>query len=169
MGRSEARLSAESEVSEACLGQNGLNYVFIISTPMSSSSDDGAFGGVIEQFYGQFMAAPTEQRHYQLDTKVCECDYGDCERMCTYLDEHGDQPLARAMNEAISVIQHILEKCDKIAISFNGGKDATVVLHLVRLVSLIEARKRGEKPHAFFREHFVSFVIHNDPQFREVA
>lgn len=74
------------------------------------------------------------------------------------------------MRESVAVIQHVLEKCDKIAISFNGGKDATVVLHLVRLVCLIEANKCDDvTPHSFFKRHFTCFVIHNDPQFREVA
>ena len=130
---------------------------------MSSSSDDKAFGPAIESFYGQFMEAPVEQRHYQLDAGVRECDYSDCERMLAYMGEHGGQPLARVMRESLAVIRHVMEKSDKIAISFNGGKDATVVLHLVRLICLAESKKHdGVTPHGFFKQHFTCFVIHND-------
>lgn len=131
---------------------------------MSSASDDRALGDAAEQFYAQFMQAPTGRRHYQLDSRVRECDYSDCERMLVYLNAHADQPLAKAMRESVAIIQRVLQKSDRVAISFNGGKDATVVLHLARLVSLMEARERENvTPHGFFKQHFTSFVIHNDP------
>lgn len=46
--------------------------------------------------------------------------------------------LGKRLNDSVRIIRNILKENKMVAISFNGGKDATVVMHLVRLACYLE-------------------------------
>ncbi|CAL6001481.1 FAD_synthetase [Hexamita inflata] len=124
----------------------------------------------IESFYGHFLEKPPESGSYQLDDSTVDVNYGDCNRILRFIAENENSPLAIRINEALIIIRRVMRDVNKIALSFNGGKDATVVLHLVRCACVMQTQYQHDMtPHQFFKKHIVPFVIHTDPQFKEVA
>eukprot|EP00703_Trepomonas_sp_PC1_P003551 JAP93055.1 Phosphoadenosine phosphosulfate reductase family protein [Trepomonas sp. PC1] len=124
----------------------------------------------LESFYGHFMEKPPLACSYKIDDKFRKTDYGDCNRILQFVQNNETHPLSVAITEALSLIRQFLRKEPKVALSFNGGKDATVVMHLVRCACVMQTEYfHDQSPHEFFKEHIVPFVIHTDAQFKEVA
>lgn len=59
---------------------------------------------------------------------------GTSEKLDVFINEIQDKSLRKRLVKSIEVIDDVLNKYgpDKIAISFNGGKDCTALLHLLR-------------------------------------
>ena len=78
---------------------------------------------------------------YQIDAPPGEGHYDDCNGILQFLLKHCEEPLAAMVSEAVTIIRAILRQAasqrQRVGLSFNGGKEATVVLHLVRCVCLM--------------------------------
>ncbi|GKT32428.1 hypothetical protein ADUPG1_006592 [Aduncisulcus paluster] len=60
----------------------------------------------------------------------------DCSAMAS-LALYGESELAIRMRESLGVIFSAMEKYKRVAFSFNGGKDCTVLLHLLRTAAFL--------------------------------
>ena len=80
---------------------------------------------------------------------------------------------AQKINQALIVIRMAMRQYRKLAFSFNGGKDNTVVLYLIRaacLQAVLEENSdfEGTTPHELLRSRFVFFYVHNEVQIKQV-
>ena len=97
----------------------------------------------LQSFHRNFLRRPVEECTYQIHAQAGEGHYDDCNIILQYIQEHDGQPLAVMISEAITIIRAIMCQAalqhERVGLSFNGGKEATVVLHLVRCACLMQA------------------------------
>lgn len=74
---------------------------------------------------------------------------------------------------ALVVIRMAMRQYRRLAFSFNGGKDNTVVLYLIRAACLQAVTEEnsdfeGITPHELLRSRFLFFYVHNEVQIKQV-
>ncbi|KAH0572830.1 FAD synthetase [Spironucleus salmonicida] len=117
-----------------------------------------------------FSQKPNQSSNFQLSPIINSVDYSDCDRVLAFIMQYPQHPLSQQIQNAITIIRRQFRQYSRLSLSFNGGKDATVLLHLVRTVCVIMSRfLQTEEPHTIFRRLVRVFVIHVEKQFPEIS
>lgn len=104
-----------------------------------------------------------------MDSPVDEA-FSDCQPMLSLLDEDGR--LSVLLRGALLTIRMAMRIYDTLGFSFNGGKDNTVVLHLIRAACLQAVQDGLDDPltpYQVFRRHFNLFYLHTEKQMDELC
>ncbi|TNJ28115.1 FAD synthetase [Giardia muris] len=111
----------------------------------------------------------TERLVPALETPVDEA-FSDCQPILSLLEEEGK--FSTLLRDSLLAIRMAMRLYDSLGFSFNGGKDNTVVLHLIRAACLQAVQEGLDDPltpYQVFRRHFHLFYLHTEKQMDELC
>ncbi|GIQ82951.1 hypothetical protein KIPB_007375, partial [Kipferlia bialata] len=98
-------------------------------------------------------------------------DWAGIVEMAEFLRDEPESPLGLRIQESLDVIGEAFQRFhnDPVAISFNGGKDCTVLVQLVRLWAHMEAERTHTDRMEFLQARVPVFFLRTGNQFPEVS